>query len=160
MCEGILNISALDQSGKVEPGQPTINLYVYGESDLQYMYKINLSSDKFRGFYVISEGMHTFVLSVKCHSIQELSRCNNGSEQSGVVRIILADCGKERRGSQNNVRAYGKFNTCKCTKDRVKTKMRIQARTGPRPDTRTSLDHWTRSVYAPPQLQLPGWRAS
>lgn len=53
----------MDQSGKVEAGQASINLYVYGESDLHYMYKMNLSSDKSRGFCVISEGMHTFVLS-------------------------------------------------------------------------------------------------
>lgn len=83
-----MNISVTDQNGKVEPGQASVNLYVYGESDLQYMFKMNLSSDKFRGFCVISEGMCTFVLSVKCHSIQELSRCNNGSEQSGVLQII------------------------------------------------------------------------
>lgn len=71
------------------------------------MYKMNLSSDKFRGFCVISEGMWTVVLSVKCHSIQELSRCNDGSEQRGVLKIIPAGKGNRQRSKVNAVKTGG-----------------------------------------------------
>lgn len=72
----------MDQSGKVEPGQAAIHLYVYGESDLQYMYKMNLSSDKSRGFCVISEGMRTFVLLVtRSRNFPEAATARNKAEQ-------------------------------------------------------------------------------
>lgn len=102
-CEGILSISVLEQSGKVEPGQASINLYVYGESDLQYMYKMNLSSDKSGGFCVISEGMRAFVLSGAG------SRTFQKQRRLGTKRRILAEV--EVESDKNILKREGEVRT-------------------------------------------------